>query len=255
MRTFLKNILYGMCFYFRNILDPLFRFEEISILAYHSISVDESPTSILPEIFEEHLQLLRKRGVFFVSLSSVVEWRKKKERLPKKAVALTFDDGYADFESVVLPLLERYKIPVTLFFVGSEVASRKALGVDRPLLTPEALERLHVHPLVTLGYHSYSHSNLSRMSREELFKEITPPVPVPFFAFPGGNYSRTAIAALHEAGYDAGFSIKAKLVSHATPRYLFPRSVVTKDMTPWEVYLRTTIAISWYRRLTRPLWP
>jgi peptidoglycan/xylan/chitin deacetylase (PgdA/CDA1 family) len=254
MRLFLKSILYQACFSIRNFLDPFLHFEEISILAYHSISVDGATTSILPEIFEEHLRLLRRHGVAFVSLESVVDWRRGKKKLPRKAVAITFDDGYEDFESAALPLLEKYQVPVTLFFVGSERASRAGLGIPQPLLEPEAYTRLGENPLVSFGYHSFSHGDLSRMSPEELVHEVTAPVPLPFFAFPGGKYSRTAIAAIHTAGYEAAFSIKSKLVSRTTPRYLFPRSVITRDNQPWEVYLRTTIAISWYRRLTRPLW-
>ena len=79
-----------------------------------------------------------------------------------------------------------------------------------------------------MGYHSFSHANLAKLSKEELQHEVQPPfaanegdiLPLPYFAFPGGNYSKAAIAAVHDAGYDAGFSIKSTLVSHEVPRYL-----------------------------------
>lgn len=256
MRALLKNTLYLVCFWSRNLLDPLFHFQEISVLAYHSLSVDSSVTSILPEIFEEHLRILKNNGVSFVSVPDVVGWRRKKIVLPRKAVAITFDDGYADFESAALPLLEKYQVPVTLFFLGSSESSRVALGNDQPLLSPSAIRRLEEHPLVTLGYHSYSHGNFARLpknSTDLLQTEVTSPIPVAYFAFPGGNYSKASLAAVHDAGYEAGFSIKPTLVSRHSPRYLMPRSVITKDHRPWEVLLRTTKAISWYRRLTRPI--
>jgi peptidoglycan/xylan/chitin deacetylase (PgdA/CDA1 family) len=44
----------------------------------------------------------------------VVKSRKTKN-LPPRAVLVTFDDGYYDFEEQAWPLLKRYKIPATLF--------------------------------------------------------------------------------------------------------------------------------------------
>ncbi len=249
----LKKNLYAFLYGLRNILDPIFHFTEISVLVYHSLSVDSSEPSILPEIFEEHLRLFKKNGSTFVSIPQVVSWRRGKENLPKKSIAITFDDGYADFETAALPLLEKYNVPVTLFVVGSEDASRGVLGNHQPLMTPEAFSRIRNHPLVTIGYHSRSHANLSKMDREAVLAEVTPPVPLAYFAFPGGAYSRAAIAIVHDAGYEAAFSIKPTLMTRNSPRYLLPRNVITNKLEPWEVVLRTTIAISWYRRLTRPI--
>jgi peptidoglycan/xylan/chitin deacetylase (PgdA/CDA1 family) len=234
--------------------------------------VSLAETAILPEIFEEHLRYLQKEGVAFVSLEDVVGWRrlshvsKKTPRagggasgksIPKKSVAITFDDGYADFETAALPLLEKYNVPVTLFIVGDAEGSRGALGNDVPLMDAHALERVHAHPLVTIAYHSLTHANLAKLRGDDLRKEVEMIFPegllAKYFAFPGGNYSKAAIAAVHDAGYDAGFSIKPTLVSCATPRYLFPRSVIMRTLTPRQVYLRTTKAIAWYRRLTRPI--
>jgi peptidoglycan/xylan/chitin deacetylase (PgdA/CDA1 family) len=259
MRSFFKNYLYGACFAVRNALDPFLHFQEVSVLAYHSLSVSLAETAILPEIFEEHVRYLRKHGVAFVTLEQVVAWRRGTGKLPKKATAITFDDGYADFETAALPLLEKYKIPVTLFMVGSPDESRPALANDVPLLSFEAFERVSAHPLVTLAYHSRSHANLAKIGakpktgKEELAEEVRPLFPAKYFAFPGGNYSKAAIAAVHDAGYDAGFSIKPTLVSRHTARYLFPRSVIMRSMTPAQVYLRTTMALAWYRKLTRPI--
>jgi peptidoglycan/xylan/chitin deacetylase (PgdA/CDA1 family)/glycosyltransferase involved in cell wall biosynthesis len=251
VRSLLKLVLYRFFYIARNVLDPIFHFTEVSVLAYHSISNDTADTAIRPKVFESQLKLLASHGVSFVSIHDVVAWQQGKGSLPKKAVAITFDDGYADFETAALPFLEKHQIPVTLFVVGSEEASRPALMNEQPLLSIEGVERVRRHPLVTIGYHSFSHANLDKCAGEDLAHEVRQTGPAEYFAFPGGHYSTVAIAATRDAGYVAAFSIKPTLVSRKSNLHLLPRAVVTSSLAPWEVLLRTTKAIAWYRFLTK----
>jgi peptidoglycan/xylan/chitin deacetylase (PgdA/CDA1 family) len=50
-----------------------------------------------------------------VQLSAVVDWVRGEGSLPDDAVAITFDDGYANFATEALPILERYDAPATVF--------------------------------------------------------------------------------------------------------------------------------------------
>ena len=56
-----------------------------------------------------HYQVLTARDVL-----EVIQTRNTKD-LPPRAVLVTFDDGYYDFEEQAWPVLKRYKIPATLF--------------------------------------------------------------------------------------------------------------------------------------------
>src|ERR1700733_13596559 len=102
MRNAVKKLAWEALFAARNVLNIFFNFREVSILCYHSISSVPFSTNVLPADFELHLQELKKRGYVFVSLADIAAWVGDTRVLPRKAVALTFDDGYADFESVVL---------------------------------------------------------------------------------------------------------------------------------------------------------
>jgi peptidoglycan/xylan/chitin deacetylase (PgdA/CDA1 family) len=249
MKELLKSAAYRSLYVLRNLLNPPFRFQEIAILCYHSISDINIDTAIAPAVFERQLAYLNSHGHLFISLADIVEWRNGKKNLPCKAVALTFDDGYADFETAALPILQKFRAPATLFVLGNGAASRAALGNDIPLLFPDALARVHANPLIEIGFHSATHANLSKLSGPALEAECQAPFPARFFAYPGGNHSPAATQTVEKLGYIAACSIRQTLVTKKSNVFLLPRSVITRGMPLWQVELRTTKAIFWYRAL------
>ena len=86
------------------------------ILGYHRISVaphDPYGLSVTPQHFAEQLEIL-SREARPVRLQDLVRARFE-GRVPRRAVVLTFDDGYADNLYQARPLLERYEVPATVF--------------------------------------------------------------------------------------------------------------------------------------------
>jgi peptidoglycan/xylan/chitin deacetylase (PgdA/CDA1 family) len=92
------------------------------ILMYHSVAQDdkarfiEPRNRIAPRLFERQMAYLREaRRV--VSLSRLVDEIAAGESPPAGTVCITFDDGYRDNLTVAAPLLEKYRLPATLFLV------------------------------------------------------------------------------------------------------------------------------------------
>lgn len=86
------------------------------ILGYHRIadtSRDPYALCVSPQHFAEHLAILQ-RYTSPIRLKHLVENLHGGD-LPRHAVALTFDDGYADILAQAKPLLEQYRIPATVF--------------------------------------------------------------------------------------------------------------------------------------------
>ena len=253
MRNVLKTLVWNMVSLVRFVLNPLFNFQETAILCYHSISAVPFDTNILPADFELHLEMLKRRGYVFVSLADIVAWTKGERALPRKAVAFTFDDGYADFESVVLPLAHKYHAPVAVFAVGDAGLSRTSLGQKNTFLSPEALDELAKNPQVEIGYHSMTHPNLAQVAPADLQREIRAPFPARYYAYPGGNHTPEAAQALKEAGYEAAFTIRPVLVRPGIDLMYVPRTVILKGMTPRDVVRRASKASDWYYHLAHLL--
>jgi peptidoglycan/xylan/chitin deacetylase (PgdA/CDA1 family) len=86
------------------------------VLLYHRISDhfrDPYRLNVSPANFAEHLEVLRKRTTP-VTLDALVRGEVRSKG-PRTAVAITFDDGYADNLFAATPLLERAEIPATVF--------------------------------------------------------------------------------------------------------------------------------------------
>jgi len=96
------------------------------ILMYHSITEDPrlSAWSIgvsQPRAaFEAHIRAIAER-FNAVSIDEVTEFASGRRRLPKKSVAVTFDDGFADNHDVVLPILTRYSVPATFYLLAGAI--------------------------------------------------------------------------------------------------------------------------------------
>jgi len=86
------------------------------VLLYHRIadlSHDPQRLAVTPERFADHLDIVREHGVP-MDLGTLVALAKE-DALPQGAVAVTFDDGYADNLAAAAPLLTRANVPASIF--------------------------------------------------------------------------------------------------------------------------------------------
>ncbi len=178
-----------------------------SILVYHTISSPAEPLpgdiDISPEKFERQLGWLsRWRRV--VRLDETLGSNSRARR-----VALTFDDGFRDNLTVALPLLEKFRLPMTLFVAAGFVGAPNYLSADE-------LREIARHPLVTIGAHGLEHRHFTRLSSEEarrelresrsLLKSITGRK-IDLMAWPYGECDAGLEQLSAECGYRAAWSV------------------------------------------------
>lgn len=122
------------------------------ILLYHRVARPASDVhglSVSPEVFADQVAILRERFVP-LPLRGFVD-AAREGALPPGAVAVTFDDGYADVLEHALPILEAARVPVTCFVPSASVGAGRAFWWDvleYALLGPHAVPvRLSLDPV------------------------------------------------------------------------------------------------------------
>ena len=95
------------------------RRRRLLILAYHGISFDDehewnASQFMSAPVFRRRLETLRSSGSNVLPLGEAVS-RLYAGTLPERAVAITFDDGMADFHRMAYPLLREFGVPATLY--------------------------------------------------------------------------------------------------------------------------------------------
>ena len=135
-------------------------------LGYHAVQdgmADQTYLAVRTDQLVAQLQWLKKNGYQAVSTEQIITAKNGGPELPSKAVYLTFDDGYKDFYTRVIPLLRSFNWPAVLAPVGSWVktpANKPVIFGDTPaprtlFLNQEELKAVSKSPLVEIGAHTY----------------------------------------------------------------------------------------------------
>ena len=146
-----------------------------AILTYHSLDASGSVISLRPEIFRQHIRSLVEQKIAVVSLEDILGPRQGEETQP--AVALTFDDGFANFFHEACPLLHENHLPVTVFLISGYCGKTNDWSSQPPGLGGRALlgwseiEELSRHG-IEFGAHSVSHPDLTKLALAAATEEV-----------------------------------------------------------------------------------
>jgi peptidoglycan/xylan/chitin deacetylase (PgdA/CDA1 family) len=212
---------------------------------YHQVGEFPSPRSHRSTFchvarFRAQMAYLHRLRYRVLSLPEALEVLSARRSLPRRAVVLTFDDGYQNFREHAFPVLQRYGFPATVFLV-SGLLGQNARWLERdgrfgsPLMdgpTIRDLQSRNVH----FGAHGVNHCRMSRLEPERMRAEVGDSKkaledllgqPVHHFCYPYGDFDRRVQQAVREAGFQAGLTCVRGAASAADDPYELPRKGIS----------------------------
>jgi glycosyltransferase involved in cell wall biosynthesis/peptidoglycan/xylan/chitin deacetylase (PgdA/CDA1 family) len=187
------------------------------ILLYHAFGgPDERGSRYIVPARRLHQQaaLLHLLGFRVAPLDEIVEEWRAFRFPPRRTIAITIDDGYADNYSLGMPIFSRYGFAPTVFVVSREESNfwdRDTELRGRPLMTDTEVGGL-VAAGAAIGAHTRTHADLRLLDGSERREEIQGSKadleqrldrPVTLFAYPFGAIDDDVAAAAEAADFRA----------------------------------------------------
>ncbi|MFD3351732.1 polysaccharide deacetylase family protein [Alteromonas macleodii] len=203
-----------------------------AILLYHHVSSSTpASTSISPEAFKSHMEYLDAHHTV-VSLQDVVSAIQHNTTLPENAVAITFDDGYANILDNAHPILADLGFPYTVFINPDEI------GVGPKQLTWEQVIAMH-NDGVVFANHTLDHLHMlngeqamgERAWLEKVWQNVESAekkiedkldISLKYLAYPFGEYNTALANKLKAEGY-IGFGQHSGAVGPSSDMQALPR--------------------------------
>jgi peptidoglycan/xylan/chitin deacetylase (PgdA/CDA1 family) len=216
-------------------------YQIVPILVYHNLGPESKGRLLLgAKAFEQQMRYLKAEGYRVISLRDFVDFMERGRQIPRRAVVLTFDDGYRGFKNFAYPLLRELGFTATLFVYTDYVgAGRNALAwADLQQLAKEGFD---------IQAHSKTHGDLRRERGEpdaqynrRMQAELAEPQalfrryfgrPADILAYPYGRWDEDLLKKVKEYGYIAAFTVRRQ----GNPAFVFPlrghRSQVYSEMS------------------------
>lgn len=157
-------LFFGVRYFLNLIYTPV-------IIMYHSVgergtipSGYRNKLNVEPAIFERQMKFLRDNNYNVITLEEFVKRIKQKKPIPRKTIAITFDDGLKNNYLNAYRVLKKYELPATVFVITGSVSKEN-------FMTWEDMRKMD-KTIITIGSHTQSHAYLPSLDSASVRREL-----------------------------------------------------------------------------------
>ncbi|MBQ4403402.1 MAG: polysaccharide deacetylase family protein [Selenomonadaceae bacterium] len=208
--------------------------EGFPILEYHQVTdepldPDFEVYNVPPAEFAAQLDYLAAAGYTTITLQDFMRVVHGKGELPEKPIVLTFDDGYADNYSTMLPILEAHNMTAVVYVITNELGKKN-------YLTLEQLKDMQRRG-IEIGSHTADHLPLTsldknaqrrQISDSKIFLEWSGLQTIYSLSYPNGAFNSELEEILREENFLTAVTGEAGLNTLATNPYELCRVHIRK---------------------------
>lgn len=198
----LRTIIFGVAFVLL-LPEP----EGFPILEYHQITDEQVEPegevyNVPPAEFAAQLDYLQAQGYTTITLQDFMRVVHGKGTLPEKPIVLTFDDGYADNYTTMLPILEAHGMKAVVYVITNEIGRKNYLTFDQL----KDMQRRGIE----IGSHTADHlplttldetTRLKQIHESKIFLEWGGLQTIYSFSYPNGDYNADIVEILRQSEY------------------------------------------------------
>jgi peptidoglycan/xylan/chitin deacetylase (PgdA/CDA1 family) len=228
----------------------------IPILLYHISTARKSGVfDVAPWELWAHLEAIQAADRTPLVLTALAAGLRNRQSLPRRVVALTFDDATNETR-IAVERLAGLGIPASVYVTIGEIG--------RPGMLPRAgIVEMSGLPGIEVGAHAFNHRRLDELAAAELLREVADSKaaledliqrPVTSFAYPHGSYNRRARDAVVAADYACAAAVKNALSHPADDPFALARWTVLKGTSVpriSQVLAGVGVPIAWHRERGR----
>ena len=197
---------------------------KVLILNYHKIDNTFISLAVRPDDFDTQMKYLSENGYHTISPDELYNSLAGTGELPDNPVMITFDDGYEDNYTIMLPILEAHGMKATMYMVTNNIG-------QPDYLTWEELRDMQERG-VEIGSHTADHEPLAdqpkawqndQLRLSKLLMEWNGIHTVFSFSYPNGSYDEELPELLRQNNYLSAVTGDAGLNTFQTNPYLLQR--------------------------------
>ena len=237
----------------------------VPVLMYHRVPAStissRHKTFVTAKNFEKQLKFFALRGLQTITFQDYLDFsmgNRPAAEFPRKPLIITFDDGYLDNFTNMLPLARRYGFKGVLFLLGdSNIESNfwdQAENRDDNLLMNREQRKAFADSGWEIGAHTLSHPDLTKLddadarleilvSRQMLEEELVTKVVT--FAYPFGNYSDRVKEMVKDCGFSYGIATDSGGITIEDDHFAVFRVNMFPNESLFSLFKKTSF---WYRK-------